>query len=188
MKVILASASPRRQELLKLLVPEFSINPAEIDESVLPSEKAEDYVRRLALGKAMKIAGTFPEALIIGSDTTVVLNNEILGKPENVEEAYQTLKKLSGQTHHVLTAISLVCRKNKLSITECSDSLVTFDKCSETELRKYAASGEPLDKAGAYAIQGGGALFVKSINGTPSGIIGLDINLLKQMLKKVGII
>jgi septum formation protein len=186
-KLILASASPRRKELLAHLLkdfsdidPCFSIVPAHIDESLIPGESPEDYVTRLAREKAAavanKISPSLTQTVILAADTSVVIENQILGKPQNDNDAFAMLTKLSGQTHSVITgyALDTICNFVK--------TRVSFRKLSDLEIQDYIATGEPQDKAGAYAIQGGAALFVDHIEGSLDNVVGLPTESLRVEL------
>jgi len=178
---VLASSSPRRQELLKLLLADFEVVPSHVDESVHTSEQPETMVARLAREKAMAVQAQQPAAYIIGADTVVVCEGEILGKPASPEDARRMLRKLSGKTHQVLTGVCLV-HWDKW-VVECSTTDVTFCLLSEQEIEDYLRSGEPFDKAGAYAIQGLGARFVEQIDGCHFNVVGLPVSRLYQMIK-----
>jgi septum formation protein len=185
LELILASASPRRQSLLESLGFRCTVLPQDIDESPLAAEKPEKLVKRLALAKAKSALASLndnDESLVLGSDTIVVCDEEILGKPQNQADAYAMLRLLSGRVHEVLTAVALVNHSRQteaMSITR-----VGFTTLSDAEIAAYWQSGEPLGKAGAYAIQGLGAMFVNEIQGSYSGVVGLPIfetvNLFKQ--------
>lgn len=184
-KIILASASPRRQELLNQINVRHLVQIVDIDETPLFNESPVDYVQRLAAEKAAACIQQFNSQLpVLAADTTVVLSNQIMGKPQNQNEALTMLRQLSGNTHHVFTAISLFGRiqHHALSITE-----VTFKNLSEAEMLAYWHSGEPLDKAGSYAIQGVGSLFIERINGSFSGVMGLPLFETAQLLAREGI-
>jgi len=184
MKIVLASQSPRRKALLSHLVEEFTVQAADIDETVLSGELPVDYVERLALQKAQCIAkelGSAEPFVVIGSDTTVVFDQHILGKPENFEHCRSMLSMLSGRTHQVYTAFSVVGRNKHITESVCTE--VTFAQLSDEDIEQYWATGEPQDKAGAYAIQGIGGKFVKSINGSVSNVVGLPLVELQQVLK-----
>ena len=180
MRIILASQSPRRREMLKSLVSSFELASADIDETPKPNEQAADYVKRLALEKAQTIARTQPNALVIGSDTTVVVNQEILGKPENEADSQRMFALMSNSTYQVMTAFALV-HGSKVYIENVITDVV-FAKVSEQEVTEYWQTGEPQDKAGSYAIQGIGGKFVKAINGSVSAVVGLPLVELKQAI------
>lgn len=180
--VILASASPRRQELLKLIFNDFSVEPANIDETVRKSIELEQYPEYLALKKARYIAENHPiDCMVIGSDTGVFIDNIMLGKPENEQQAKEMLKLLSGKTHKVITGCSIFCKGKNISFSEVTE--VEFYRLTDKEIDEYIATGEPMDKAGAYGIQGKGALLVKRINGDYYNVMGLPVGALRQKLK-----
>ncbi len=185
LKLILASSSPRRQELLKLLPYPFSVLPADIDESQLAAERPVDYVTRLGLEKARKISELNPVSYVIGADTIVVLNNHVLGKPEDIADAEKTLELLSGQIHQVISSYAVTCFQNKFLIQKTCITEVEFNLITHKDIIEYVASGEPMDKAGAYALQGIGAKFVRRISGSHTNVIGLDIASLKIDLEKI---
>lgn len=180
MVVILASSSPRRKELLARIIPEFDCQAADIDESIRKGQTPIDYVQEMAERKAFVIHQKNPNALTIACDTIVALEHEIFGKPKDRKAAYTMLKKLSGCTHQVLT--SVVIRKGSEKTSFLSTSEVTFFPLSEKELVCYLATDEYKDKAGAYGIQGAGALLVKSIQGDYYSIMGLPIAQLSRKL------
>ncbi|MBW4933857.1 Maf family protein [Marinobacter sp. F4206] len=171
--VILASASPRRSELLQQIGVSFTVQPADVDETPGPGEGAEHYVERLARDKALAVSASSPEALVLGSDTSVVLNGVILGKPADRGDAVETLRMLSGATHQVMTAVALAKGSRCESRVVITD--VTFRPLSKAEIEAYAASGEPMDKAGSYGIQGLGGIFVSNLRGSYSAVVGLPL-------------
>ena len=184
-QIIIASASPRRQELLNQINVRHFVQIVDIDETPLFNESPTNYVQRLATEKAAACVQKFnPKLPVLAADTTVVLSNQIMGKPQNQNEAFSMLHQLSGNTHQVFTAISLFGNKqhHALSVTE-----VTFKKLSEAEILAYWQSGEPIDKAGSYAIQGIGSLFIERINGSFSGVMGLPLFETAQLLAQEGI-
>ena len=180
----LASQSPRRAELLRQIGVPFVTSPADIDETPLPGESPEDFVRRMATEKARAIHALFPDDIVLGSDTAVVLDDRIMGKPADREDAIAMLLALAGRSHRVLTAVALVHARTDYAL---SDSLVTFRAISRAEAERYWDSGEPADKAGGYAIQGHGAVFVERIEGSYSGIMGLPIFETAQLLTGAGL-
>lgn len=186
--IILASASPRRQSFLKELGLQFTVEPAAIDETPLPGEPAETFVRRMAAGKAESISRLRPEAVVIGADTAISHQREILGKPATPAEALAILQKLQGTSHIVLTALALYCREDNISTTVVGATTVTFGRFSAEVLEAYIRTGEPMDKAGAYAIQGQGGFLVEKINGSCSTVIGLPMNELVTLLLSQGVI
>ena len=177
---ILASESPRRIELLKLLLPEFQVIPAKIEESYPNDIIAKLVPEYLARKKADFVAGSYPNDVVIGADTVVLIDGKILGKPKDANEAADMLRLLSGRTHEVITGCA-VCSQGGCE-TICISTKVTFYKLSPHEIKQYISTGESLDKAGAYGIQGGGALFVKHINGDYYNVVGLPVAPLKRLL------
>ncbi|MDT0582252.1 MULTISPECIES: Maf family protein [Alteromonadaceae] len=183
-RVILASASPRRKELLQHLIPHFDIISADVDETPLADESPERLVARLAEAKATKVATHHPDKLVIGADTIVTFGDQIFGKPENQNDSIRMLSMLSSQTHQVITAVAF--RYQNKSFVEQVKTQVTFACLNEQDMRNYWQSGEPQDKAGSYAIQGIGGQFVKSIKGSHSNVVGLPLYETKVMLNKIG--
>lgn len=184
----LASASPRRRELLEQLGLCFRVVAQRVDESRLPGESPEDYVRRLARAKAAAGARTLTandSIPVLGADTVVVCGDRILGKPRDLGEACDMLGLLSGRSHEVLTAVALQ-GGGRIADT-LSRTTVAFRELSEAEIRAYWASGEPRDKAGAYAVQGRGALFVRHISGSYSGVVGLPVFETATLLEGFGV-
>ncbi|CCV45051.1 septum formation inhibitor Maf [Yersinia enterocolitica] len=170
----LASGSPRRRELLTLLDVPFEVLKTEVEEQHKPEESAQQYVQRLAQDKARAGVSVAPQDLpVLGADTIVVLNGQVLEKPRDKAHAQQILSALSGQQHQVITAVSLADRKNMLSAMVVTD--VTFRVLSQLEISDYIATGEPMDKAGAYGIQGKGGCFVRSITGSYHAVVGLPL-------------
>ena len=172
-KVILASQSPRRRELLTLIGVPHEVRPADVDESVHPDEAPVPHCERLARAKAATLAPHDREALVIGSDTIVVIDGDILGKPASVEEANAMLARLSGRTHTVFTAVAVAWRGEMRSGVESVS--VTFRDLSAAQISAYVATGEPMDKAGAYGIQGYGATIVERIDGDYFAVMGLAL-------------
>lgn len=187
-KLILASASPRRAEILRNAGFDFDVVPAHPDESLRPDEAATDYVRRLAEEKALTVARQLAKdavgefSFIIGADTVVVIGNEILGKPSSPANAREMLSRLSGKTHEVYTGLSVVVG-NRIAHTAVEKTRVTFQPLSEEEIEDYIATGEPFDKAGAYAIQGRGGKFISRIEGCYFNVMGLPLARLYAMLR-----
>lgn len=183
MGFILASASPRRKELLELAGLEFSVKISTVDETLLDGLSPQEQVKRLALQKAADVAALYPGETIIGSDTIVVYQNEILGKPENRLDAFQMLEKLNGQQHEVMTAVALINQKKGIEDVFVNVTTVDFYQLGKEWLNDYIESGEPMDKAGAYGIQGKGFELVEKINGDFYSVMGLPISQLKQKLR-----
>ncbi|MFD1441335.1 Maf family protein [Lacticaseibacillus hegangensis] len=179
--IILASGSPRRQELLRRVVPEFSVEPAQIDERALPVLAPRAYVQRLAMTKCATVAQRHPGATVIAADTMVAFNGQLLGKPQTAEAATAMLEQLSGQTHQVHTGMC-VAWPDKTARQVVVTTEVTFWPLTSVEIADYVATGEPLDKAGAYGIQGQGALLVKAIKGDYYNVVGLPISTLARLL------
>lgn len=177
--IVLASASPRRAELLRAAGIDFTIRVADVDETLWPDEAPQAYVARLAQTKALAVAQA--DEIVLGADTTVVIGDEIAGKPVNLDDAKRMLQLLSGQWHEVLTGVSLVC--NDEVTTEVAVTRVKFAALSETEIDWYATSGEPDDKAGAYAIQGFASRFVERIEGSYSNVVGLPLETVYRLLR-----
>ncbi|WP_413736824.1 Maf family protein [Sodalis sp. RH21] len=172
--IYLASGSPRRRELLTLLNLPFDVLDAPIEERRRPDEPAADYVRRLAQQKALAGVAVAPEPRpVLGADTIVVLNGEILEKPRDAAHAACMLAALSGQSHQVMTAVAIADGRFQLCRSVVTE--VTFRRLSAQEIDRYIASGEPMDKAGAYGIQGLGGVFVRAINGSYHGVVGLPL-------------
>ena len=184
--IILASASPRRLELMALAGIEFSVLPADINEEVLPGEKPAEHVMRLSREKADAVAGTTNGRFFIGADTVVVLDGRILGKPSDDAEAFRMLSELSGRNHEVVTGFSVFDKVSGIHLTRCVRTEVTFKELSEAEIRAYIATGCPMDKAGAYAMQGGAVHFIRSICGSYTNVIGLPMTELYETLSQLG--
>lgn len=186
-KILLASASPRRAELLKRLGRDFDVEAADIDETARAGELPEYYVQRLALEKAQVLANKYPEKIIIAADTTVALGNEIFGKPEDEEDARRILRALSGSTHAVYTGHALLCAETLMQKVFTSESKVSFRALSDAEIETYIAIGESQGKAGAYAIQGKAAMFVEKLSGNMDNVIGLDVSKVKKCLSHLNL-
>lgn len=187
-QIYLASRSPRRRELLRQIGIRFAVVDSQGDESRLQGEQPEDYVLRVALQKARAARAVLPtdeSRPILGADTAVVMGDRILGKPATLQEALEIMQLLSGRAHRVLTAVALICPDGER--TDLSESRVTFRTLDEDEVLRYWRTGEPHDKAGGYAIQGYGALFVSSLNGSYSGVMGLPLFETGRLLSQVGI-
>jgi septum formation protein len=183
-RVILASASPRRRDLLEQMGVQPVVRPSDIDESVLPGEPAEDYVRRLSAAKAMAIAAD-PTDLVIAADTTVDLDGRILGKPADADEARAMLRSLSARTHRVHTGVTL--RLGDRTATDVTTTLVTFAPITDQALEWYLGTGESFDKAGGYAVQGQAAVFVASVKGSVSNVVGLPLTTVVALARSLGV-
>ena len=183
--IILASQSPRRAELLTQVGVDFRIHPAQTDESVHADERAADYVERVAIAKARTVHAQFPELPVLGSDTAVVLNQIILGKPRDRDDGMRMLLSLSGRPHEVLTGVAVTTAQ--ATHYRLNVSRVTFRDIDEQEAAAYWATGEPADKAGAYAVQGLAAAFIERIEGSYSGIMGLPLFETMELLHLIGV-
>lgn len=180
-RLVLASASPRRAELLRGAGYAFTIDAADVDESVRPGELAEAYVRRLAIDKAIAIAARQPGALVLGADTTVAIDGEILGKPVDVRDAARMVAALAARAHRVHTAVALACDGRVTS--DVATTTVWFAPIAPEDIAAYVASGEPMDKAGAYGIQGGAARFVTRVEGAHDTVVGLPLAVVRRLLE-----
>ena len=189
MNVVLASASARRQELLKRLVEDYQVIVSDFDESSIQfNNDCGSYVMELARGKALSVArGLNSASLVIGCDTIVAYGGSVLGKPLDREDAFSMLKMLSGKKHQVYSGIALVNRSSGQVMSDYVMTEVKFDQLSDDEIRGYIATGEPMDKAGAYGIQGHGGVFVEEIHGCYYNVVGLPLNKLKNMIKGMGV-
>lgn len=185
LEVILASQSPRRRDLLDLIGITHRVRPADIDESVLPGEAPVPHCERLARTKAATLAAQAPASVVIAADTIVVLDDAILGKPTDVTEARATLARLSGRTHTVHTAMAVAHQGRTVSAVESVQ--VTFRALTADEIAAYVATGEPMDKAGAYGIQGYGATIVERIDGDYFSVMGLGLRRLVALLAELGL-
>ena len=189
--LILASASPRRAELLTAAGIPFEVRPAHIDEALLPGEDARSYAGRLALEKARAIAPHADGCPVLAADTVVVIDGQVLGKPVNADDAKRMLRLLSGRTHEVLTAVAVMNARPGQEVTidaRIESTAVEFGPLGTDEIDWYVASGEPSDKAGAYAIQGLASRFVTRIEGSYSNVVGLPVSLVYAMCRRAGIL
>lgn len=190
MRLILASASPRRAELLRAAGIAFDVMPADVDETVDPEETPDGYVRRVAQLKAETIIARAPGRVILGADTIVLTDNQVLGKPVDHDEARRMLRLLSGREHVVITAVCLVnsaAESNRIH-TSVARTAVEFAPLDDPEIDAYIASGEPMGKAGAYAIQGLASRFVTRIDGSYSNVVGLPVALVYSLCKSAGLL
>ena len=184
-KLVLASRSPRRAEILRAVGWEFEAIVAGIDESLLPEENPVAYVKRLARTKAQAVAAKVKTGLVLGADTTVVVDGEILGQPGDRENARRMLRLLSGKWHEVVTGVAFVRAESSRTVVDHVVTRVRFSKMSEEEIDWYAMSDEPLDKAGAYAIQGRASLFIEEVQGEYFNIVGLPIRKIYELSGKI---
>lgn len=187
-RIILASASPRRKDLLTRIGVDFEIRPSLIDESNIeikgtPEQKA----MQLALLKAQDVAKVVRKGLVLGADTIVVLDGMIFGKPKDDEEAYRMLSNLSGRSHMVITGIAIVNAENGLNRVSCEVTKVTFDSLTSSQIQAYISTGEPEGKAGAYAVQGKGSLLIDRIDGCYFNVVGLPLTRMRKMLEEFGL-
>ncbi|GFO67013.1 Maf-like protein [Geomonas limicola] len=184
--IVLASASPRRSELLESAGIRFVVAPADIDETPLPDEEPVDHVLRLAEGKARAAASRTEGRFFVGADTIVLCDGEIMGKPKDAADADRMLKKLSGVPHEVVTGFSVYDRERDAALSQAVRTKVFFKSLLQEEIDAYIATGCPFDKAGAYAIQGGAAHMVQKIDGSYSNVVGLPLCEVVETLRTLG--
>jgi septum formation protein len=184
--LVLASGSPRRAELLRQAGIRFEVSVPDVDETLHPGEAPEAYVRRLAAAKARHVAASHPGRPVLGADTTVVVDGQVLGKPYDAADAARMLGQLSGRSHLVLTGVCLIGPAGETRI-DAAVTTVEFRALQAAEIGEYVDSGEPMDKAGGYAIQGGAAGFVTRLDGEYSNVVGLPVALIQGMCRASGI-
>ena len=184
-RLVLASASPRRAEILRAVGWPFEASAANIDETARAGESAVDYVERLAREKAEAVASRRLVGLVLGADTTVVVDGEMLGKPVDAEDARRMLRLLSGRWHEVLTGVAVVRAETKARVVSHERTRVRFAPMTEAEIDWYVGTGEPVDKAGAYAVQGRAALFIEAIEGDYWNVVGLPVRLVYKLRKEI---
>jgi septum formation protein len=184
-KVVLASASPRRRQLLELIGIEHEVSPSNIDETMRPRETPRRHAERLAREKASAVASREADRITVAADTIVVINRKVLGKPRDVADARRMLSMLSGREHTVITAVA-VARGRKLR-SAVEEVTVKFRRLGDDEIDAYIATGEPMDKAGAYGIQGFGATIVECVNGDYFAVMGLPLARLVMLLRDLGV-
>lgn len=182
-QVILASRSPRRIELLQEIIPNFDVIPSSVEEIFQSELSPRDNAIAVALAKALDVSKHHPGHFIIGADTIVVLDDEIIGKPKDADDARNILKRLSGKRHQVITGVVVV---NSTPMKDAGVSEVNIRSLNDDEIGRYVETGEPMDKAGAYAIQGKGAFMVDSYSGSYSNIVGLPLDTVKTLLERAG--
>ncbi len=187
MKLILASSSPRRRELLASIGAEFDVVPSHVPEEHQEGEAPEEYVARLSRDKARAIAMLHPDRWVVAADTTVLLGDQLLEKPADAADAARMLGTIAGRTHIVYTGVTLENASRDYRETRVAESEVRMLPLSREDIEWYVATGEPLDKAGAYAVQGVGSMFIDSIHGSYTNVVGLPLALLYQMLRKAGL-
>ena len=185
MRVILASASPRRRDLLTMIGIAHEVIPADVDETYRAGEVPREHAERLAREKASALAARAPEAVIIAADTIVVVDGDVLGKPQDADEAVRMLRRLAGRAHTVFTAVAVARGAQMLSGVE--EVGVTFRPLDDATIRSYVATREPMDKAGAYGIQGYGAAIVERIDGDYFAVMGLAIGRMLALLRELGV-
>lgn len=187
-KIILASKSPRRKQLLESIGMEFEIIPSNFEEDIVGKKFSKSFIESLAYEKAKDVSSQVKEGLIIGADTVVILGNKILGKPKDKEEAIKMLQTLSGKTHKVITGVAIIDKYENKTLINSTITKVTFRKIALREIEAYVETGEPMDKAGSYGIQNAiGTLFVEKVDGCYNNVVGLPLNLLAKMLKSFSI-
>lgn len=185
-KIILASASPRRADLLRTIGVEFEVAPSQVQERPHNDEAPPDYITRIARAKVIAVARKRESGLVIGADTIVVLDGNVLGKPRDEDDAEQMLRRLSGRWHAVMTGVALYDIATRREVADYDKTLVRFAQLTDKEIEWYSRSGEPLDKAGAYAIQGLGSLFIEEIAGNYFNVVGLPIPLVYRLSRRLG--
>jgi septum formation protein len=186
--LILASRSPRRRYLLEQAGLTFSVIPSTLDESSVPVSPPADHVRMLANAKAMEVAELYPKSWVLGADTLVLIGDAVLGKPDTPVQARRMLRALSGKTHRVLTGYCICCKAAERSFSETVETKVSFKTLNETEIDWYLSTGEPFDKAGAYAVQGLGSFLVKRIEGSYTNVVGLPVCEVIECLLREGVV
>jgi septum formation protein len=184
MRLVLASASPRRADLLRAAGYVFEIDPAETDETMRPGEAANGYALRVAREKAARVSERHPDAFVIGADTIVVIDGEVLGKPVDRSDATRMLARLSDRTHDVLTGVAV--RHGAREVSHVEISRVRIKALDPDEIRWYVESGEPADKAGAYAVQGRASRFVEAVEGSCANVVGLPVSRVYRLLRDLG--
>jgi septum formation protein len=187
MSLILASTSPRRHELLALLGIPFDVKSPSFEERLVSDRPAIEQVQGFARGKAQSVARQEPEAIVLGSDTVIELDHDVLGKPADLAEAHAMLRLLAGRDHHVRTAVALACSAREIDIVALSTAVVRMKPFDERVYERYLATGESLGRAGAYSIQGEGGDLVDSIDGDFPTVVGLPLRLVAQLLTQAGV-
>jgi len=185
-RIILASASPRRAELLRQIRVEFELLPSQVEERPHPDEAPADYIIRIARAKVIAVARQREAGLVIGADTVVVLDGHLIGKPEDEADARRLLRRLAGRWHAVMTGVALIDLETRREVADYDKTLVKFAQLTDTEIEWYANTGEPMDKAGAYGIQGLGGLFIDEIAGNYYNVVGLPIPLVYRLARRLG--
>jgi len=186
--LILASASPRRRELLQRIGVVFVVIPSDTSEAAQPGELPQEYALRVASEKAQYVAQRHPGIWVLGADTIVEIDGEVLGKPRDAADGQRMLSKLSGRTHRVMTAFALLDGDSRVRIRQVVTSRVTFKPLLDAQIGEYLATGEPFDKAGAYAVQGVGASLVERVEGSYTNIVGLPMDEVQAALRAIGLL
>ena len=187
MRLVLASTSPRRRELLALLGVPFEVRPPSFEEHIVPGRPAKDLVASFSQGKAYSMVQTDPKTLVLGSDTVIELDGEVLGKPVDLAEARTMLRRIAGRTHQVHTAITLCCPARQIDITQVSTAAVRMKPFDSAAHEQYLTTGDSLGKAGAYSIQGPGSELIEKLHGDFPTVVGLPLRLLSALLLQVGL-
>lgn len=183
-RIVLASSSPRRAQLLSSLGIDFTVEPSQVIERPHPDERPEEYIIRLARAKAAEVAFRHPGSIVIGADTEVIVEDRVMGKPLDADDAKRMLALLSGRRHAVATGIAI--RRGDAEVFGSEKTLVKFVKMAPAQIDWYVKTGEPFDKAGAYGIQGAGGLFIEEISGNYHNVVGLPLVLLNRLMEEVG--
>lgn len=183
---ILASASPRRKELLELVGLSFEVIPGDVDEAFREGEAPKDHVLRLSREKALAVSAGRPGAWVLGADTIVLINGDVLGKPRTKDEAKGMLEKLNGRAHRVMTGFTILKKETGVAVSEAVESTVVFKDMLPEEIEWYAATEEPYDKAGGYAVQGRGASLIREVRGSYTNVVGLPLCEVVDALRKIG--
>lgn len=185
MRIILASTSPRRKELMEKIGIPFEIKPSSYQEDMSIDKNPRELVKKLSYNKAKAIVNDHSDSIIIGADTIVVINDKIMGKPKSEQDAANMLKNLSNKPHSVFTGFTIINTKNKQTITKAVETKIYFKELSDKQIKEYIATKEPMDKAGAYAIQGRASKFIEKIEGSYYNVMGLPIDELKKDLENI---
>jgi septum formation protein len=185
-KIVLASSSPRRAELLRSIGVDFEVEPCNVIERPHPDEAPADYIIRIARAKVVDVARRRTSGLLIGADTIVVLDGKLLRKPDDPTEAQRMLRMLSGKWHAVMTGVALYDASTKAEVADYDKTLVRFNELTDREIEWYSTTGEPLDKAGGYAIQGRASIFIQEIAGNYHNVVGLPLPLVYRLAKRLG--
>ena len=186
-QLILASASPRRQQLLQEAGVAFTVVHSNADETLQLGESPEAYALRVAQEKALTVAQRYPAGWILGADTIVEIDGQVLGKPKNIEDGFRMLRLLAGRRHQVKTAFVIIDDRGRIHTRQIVTSTVTFKPLSDSQIRDYLATGEPFDKAGAYAVQGRGSAFIEQLEGSYTNVVGLPVEEVMTVLHAVGV-